>query len=471
MTGLIRCAKYFGCCILLSLSLLAKAQEESSSPHWLGGVAKVDITPVDTMWMAGYASRTGPATAILHRIWAKALALQDSTGLQAVLVTMDLVGLPKGISDNIRNRLRVDMGLQRNQIILNSSHTHSGPVLKEALSDIYPMYGNHPDLIKSYSASLEDSIVELVHNAFSALQPVNIFAGNGVSRIQVNRRNNVEKKLTIQSELRGPNDYAVPVLKICNLNGDKIAVAFGYACHPTVLDTTLWSGDYPGFAQLELEKNHPGSMALFFQGAGADQNPLPRRTIPLAKQYGRSLAVAVDRVLEENMSLLAPKLQVSYQEIELGINNPPTEAELVEYIDSTAKGYQLKWAERMLSLLRSGHDFPKSYPYPIQVWRMGDQAIFSLGGEVVVNYAIHLKEIFGRDVFVMGYSNDVMGYIPSATILHEGGYEGCTSQMVYGMSGTWKYDSAQKILQGLVDMAKDLNVMIPENKLIRLKKK
>ena len=68
---------------------------------------------------------------------------------------------------------------------------------------------------------------------------------------------------------------------------------FGYACHPTVLDGYEWSGDYPGFAQIELEKSYPGTVAMFFQGTGADMNPLPRRTVPLAQQYGEELAAAV----------------------------------------------------------------------------------------------------------------------------------------------------------------------------------
>ena len=54
----------------------------------------------------------------------------------------------------------------------------------------------------------------------------------------------------------------------------------------------------PDLHRLRLEKSHPGVTAMFFQGAGADQNPLPRRTIPLARQYGKELAASVERVLE-----------------------------------------------------------------------------------------------------------------------------------------------------------------------------
>ena len=110
--------------------------------------------------------------------------------------------------------------------------------------------------------------------------------------------------------------------------GDLKAVAFGYSCHPTVLNLYKWSGDYAGFAQLELEKAYPGVTALFFQSAGGDQNPLPRRTIPLAQQYGRELAAAVERVLDEDMRPLSARLATAYSEVDLAFAKAPTEAHL-----------------------------------------------------------------------------------------------------------------------------------------------
>ena len=78
------------------------------------------------------------------------------------------------------------------------------------------------------------------------------------------------------------------------LDGKTVAVLFGYACHPTTLSFTKWCGDYPGFAQLALEKAHPGAAAMFVNTCGGDQNPLPRRMVELAKEYGKQLATAVD---------------------------------------------------------------------------------------------------------------------------------------------------------------------------------
>ncbi|MEI7584536.1 neutral/alkaline non-lysosomal ceramidase N-terminal domain-containing protein [Runella sp.] len=403
---------------------------------WKAGVAKAIITPKESVWQAGYASRTHASEGKLHDLWAKALALEDENGKKCVLVTTDMLGFPKAMSDRIRIQLNQQFGLTKAQIILNSSHTHSGPVLDDALHDIYPLDANEEAKIARYSRQLEAQIIALVGQAIKDLEPVELFAQNGVTRFQVNRRNNKEGTLREQTELKGPNDYAVPVIKAVTANGKLKAVAFGYACHPTVLDIYQISGDYPGFAQIELEKAHPGVTALFFQGAAGDQNPLPRRTISLTRQYGRELAAAVDRVLEEPMRSLPAQLQTAYSEITLPLSPPPTEAELIKTQGETTP-YLKRWATRMLAEKKQGKPFITSYSYPLQVWKLGDQPLFSFGGELVIEYAIECKKRFGQDIFVMGYSNDVMGYIPSATILKEGGYEGASSQMVYGLPSVW----------------------------------
>jgi hypothetical protein len=425
------------------------------SATWRAGVARTVITPEKSMWMAGYAARDHQSEGTIHDLWAKALALEDADGKRAILITTDLLGFPKGLSDRIRNRLEDEYKLSRAQIILHSTHTHSGPVLKDALYDIYPLNQEQIIAIEQYSDRLAEQIIALAGKALRSMEPVEIYAQNGVTRFQVNRRNNDASTLHMQSELKGPGDHAVPVLKIVDRKGDLMAVAFGYACHPTVLDQYEWSGDYPGFAQIELEKTYPGATALFFMGAGADQNPLPRLTVGLARQYGKELAAAVERVLEEEMRKLPPQLSLSYSEIPLPLNPPPTKEELLVMAHDTSSyaSYQKRWAGNMIARMEKNDPFMSSYPYPLQVWQIGGQMLVSMGGEVVVAYANSLKRIYGPDIFVMGYSNDVMSYIPSVTILEEGGYEGYVAQQVYGLPNTWKPAIESMIIQEIIRLA------------------
>jgi hypothetical protein len=435
--------------------------------EWKAGVARMVITPEQPMWLAGYAARTHPSVGTMHDLWAKALVLEDQDGERAVLITTDLLEFPKKLSDHIRDRLKEQFRLSRSQIILSTSHTHSGPVLSGALYDIYPLDTEELEKINQYSAALADRIVDLVGEAFNNIQPVRLYAQNGVVRFQVNRRNNPAATLTMQTELNGPNDYAVPVIKVLNEQGGLMAVAFGYACHATVLDGYEWSGDYPGFAQIELEKVYPGTVAMFFQGTGADMNPLPRRTVSLAEQYGEELAAAVRRVLNEDMPELTPDLTTAYSEIDLALNDPPTREELTQMI-SQSSGYQKQWAVRMLGKLDRGEAFRTSYPYPVQVWKIGEQPLICLGGEVLVDYTISLKRMFGEDIFVMGYANDGMAYIPSVRVLREGGYEGATSQMVYGLPASWKASIESDIIREVMQLAEEVDVDMPASRLMEI---
>jgi neutral ceramidase len=438
---------------------------QQATKGWKAGIARIVITPEQSMWLAGYGGRDHASEGTIHDLWAKALVLEDASGKQVVLVTTDLLGFPKNMSDRIRDQLNSKFHLSRAQVILSSSHTHSGPVLQNALFDVYPLDMQERTKIEQYSNKLEDQIVALVGKALNSMKPVQIFAQNGVTRFQVNRRTNVEATLDRQTYLNGPNDFAVPVIKVLNEAGELIAVAFGYACHATVLDIYKWSGDYPGFAQLELEKSHPGVTALFFQGAGADMNPLPRRSVTLAQQYGRELAAAVERVLSEDMRKLPSKISTAYSEVELSLNTPPTKEELSKIAEQFSD-FHKRWAMHMLEIIGRGESLRTSYPYPVQVWMLGDQPIIILGGELVIDYAIQLKRIFGLNIFVMGYSNDVMAYIPSVRVIREGGYETAASQIIYGLPATWKANIETLIFYEVLKTAEKAGVPQPESKLI-----
>ena len=409
---------------------------QDTSSLWKAGVSTVDITPQFPMWMAGYASRTGPSEGTIHQLWSKALALQDSEQNTVVLITSDLTGMPRSMSSRIKKKINERYGLSEAAVLLNFSHSHSGPVLKDFLYHVYPLGEGDIEKIDRYSAWFEERLVNLVGDALAALAPAKVYSENGVTRFQVNRRNNLESAIDGITDLAGPNDYAVPVLKVTDVEGKIMAIAFGYACHPTVLSINQWSGDYPGFAQLALEKMYPGSTALFFQGAGGDQNPLPRRTLPLAKKYGDELAIAVKRVLDEDMKPLSPTLKMAYTEVDLALNEPPSSETLLKMIEESSGHYQ-RWAKMMSEKVKKD-EVESAYPYPIQIWKLGEQLLIALGGETVVDYSIKLKSQYGNGIFVLGYSNDVMAYIPTRTVLMEGGYEGATSQIAFGLPGTWK---------------------------------
>ncbi len=450
---------FFSLMILFAKNLPARDKNQTG---WKAGVATIAITPEESMWMAGFAARTRPSEGKLHELWAKALVIEDIAGKKALLITTDLSGIPKSISDNIRDRLEKSFLLSRSQIIFNTSHTHSGPVLQDALHALYPLNERQKEQIRVYTIKFEEQIEGLVKKALNSLKPVNISTQNGITRFAVNRRNNIEAKIDAQTDLKGPSDYAVPVIKVTDKKGEVLAIAFGYACHNTVLSGYEWSGDYAGYAQIQVEKAHPGTTALFFQGCGGNQNALPRKSVPLAKQYGQELALAVEAVLEGEMRELKPHLKTAYSEVNIEFENPPGKEELNQML-AKESGYIRNWALEMIRKYEKGEPVLRNYPYPVQFWQLGNQSIVALGGEPVVDYAIRLKKIFGPGLFVMGYSNDVMAYIPTVEILREGGYEGHTSQMAFGLPAKWKESIEPMIIGEVLKLSKQLGVTIPDS--------
>ena len=446
------------CLSVLLASMFVFSCGAAENEQWEAGVAKVNITPSHFMWMSGYGGRTVPADGKLTDIWAKALVLRDPAGREAVLITADLIGIGAESTEVIAAALQKNHGLGRDQFAIATSHTHTGPALSDNLVPLH--YLRAPDAeaarIAQYTVQLRTMLIDVVAAAYKTMQPVSLTWGNGNCTVAVNRRNNTEAsvpQLRIEGKLKGPFDHDVPVLAIRDADFKLKTVVFGYACHSTVLSFTQWSGDYPGFAQIALEETNPGVTAMFWAGCGADQNPLPRRTVELAKSYGSRLAIAVNSVLQGRMQKVVGTLQTQYREIQGRTAAPITQKEL-ETIQRDGNQYEKPFAQYLLKQLDGKNGLPQTYSYPIQTWHLGNsvQWIF-LGGEVVIDYAIKIKQgpqptspYRSPAIWVAGYSNDVMAYIPSLRVLREGGYEGGGSNTYYGFPALWHEEFESQIL-------------------------
>jgi hypothetical protein len=419
---------------------------------WQAGAAKANITPPELMWMAGYASRDHGAEGKLTDLWAKALVLEDPQGHRAALVTLDLVGIDRPLSQSICSELQSKYGLKRDQIAINTSHTHTGPVVARNLRPMHYLMltDEQKKQVDDYANLLEEKIIAVVGEAIDKLAPSQISHGSGKTTFAVNRRTNKEAEVPDLREagrLVGPVDHDVPVLAVRTMEGKLTAVAFGYACHATVLSSYQWSGDYPGFAQIALEEKHPGCVALFWAGCGADQNPLPRRTVENAKEYGGRLAAAVEDVLTAPMQGITGSLATTYAEVEAPLGRLPTREELAATLNSKNK-YEAARAKTLLEDIDAGQPLSQTYPYPVETWKIGpDVTWVFLGGEVVVDFSLRLKsEGTGTRTWVAGYSNDVMAYIPSRRVLTEGGYEGGGAMVYYGMPTIWAPEIEETIV-------------------------
>jgi len=422
------------CCLLPAL-LVATG---GSGQVIKAGVARVDITPPIPMWLTGYASREKPATGVLQPIYAKALVLEQDRENRIIIVTMDLLGISHAIVEDVFRQVSAKYGIRRSQLLLNSSHTHSGPMIWPCLDVIYDFSEDNQRMVSVYSQQLTAHLVSVIDSAMHDLAPALLFSGHGQTDFAINRRN-------VQYP-GGPVDHDVPVLKVARPDGTLKAVLFGYACHNTTLvdDNYLINGDYAGFAQAEIEKDNPGATALFLMGCGGDQNPAPRGTVALAREHGDALAREVERVLGGVLHPVRAPIRTDYKKVTLSFR-PFDPAIYEKDITGTDKFLQRR-ARLMLEAYNRGWPLDKM-PYVIQAVSFAhDLAILALSDEVVVDYSLAAKKAFkGENLYVAGYCNEVQCYIPSSRVLKEGGYEGGENMIYYGYPGPFADDVQARI--------------------------
>jgi neutral ceramidase len=421
----------------------------ASAADYRAGVAKVDITPDGPIWLSGYAARTRPSEGVLNRIWAKALALEDRKGSRVVIVTTDLIGLPRAVTDVVGARVSKEYGIERSRVLINSSHTHTGPVV---FPNLFMMYFLDPDqerVAKEYGVRLADHLVSVVGAAFADLKPANVSYGSGTVDFAANRRVLVKggpAQLNVNPQ--GPVDHSVPVLRITGEKGEVRGVLFGYACHNTTLTAEHHkiSGDYAGVAQAEIEKSVPGATALFLELCGGDQNPNPRSEESLVFKHGGALAAEVKRVLDGKVEPVRGEIRAAMQWRDLPLQ--PHAREDFEKMLGDKDRIRVKFAQTMIRSYDERRPM-RSVSYPVQAMRIGrDTVIVALGGEPVVGYALQTKAAHPKlRLVVAGYSNDVMGYIPTAKMLDEGGYEPINSGMYYGLAAPFTKEVEPLVLE------------------------
>ena len=407
--------------------------------EWRVGVAKVEITPAEPIWMAGYASRNHPAEGTVHPLWAKALVIEDHRGQKVVILTTDLIGSVRPLSDAVGDRVEKSTGIGRERILINSSHTHSGPVVLGCAEVAHAMDEEQFAKVRAYSDKLQDKLAAVIERSVDRMKLARLSYGVGEAKFAINRRTKRESGFVISPNPKGPVDHGVPVLRVADQDGRAIAVLFGYACHNTTTSGYQINGDYAGYAQIALEKSHPGVTALFMIGCGGDSNPEPRGELSMAEDHGRELAAAVDRVLGADMTNVGGPLAVAFGRVELPFVDPP-DAAGIKRLEDEGNVYQQRLAKLLSKRLAENGSLDTSYPCPVQVVRFGDDlSMVAIAGEVVIDYAIRLRREFADDrLWVAGYSNEVFAYLPSERILAEGGYEGGAAMVYFGWHGPFQ---------------------------------
>src|SRR6266700_379224 len=257
---------------LVSLSLLCGPVAAPCLAGQLqAGLARIDITPIEPVMLAGYASRKELSHGVHDPLFARAIAFEQNHE-RLVLVAVDNCGFYNSTAEPLRKAVLTASGLKPSELFVCATHTHSAPALG---LDGQKSHSNNVQ----YTQGLQGKLVEVVRQALQHLGPIEVGAGSGSSPVGANRREVVTDKEGRPKVILGRNhgrvtDREVQVLKLVRPDAQSIAgVIFAYNTHSTALGgrNNIVSGDVHGLATQFLE-NYYGLAATAAGFAGASGN-------------------------------------------------------------------------------------------------------------------------------------------------------------------------------------------------------
>lgn len=437
-----------GICLISALLVAVWFDMSSAKPDSLSisaplhaGFSDGDITPPVGVPLAGYgggARRLGfdlfnrypyatlltPSEGVLDPIRVKAMVLTRGKK-KLIFISMDTVAVTADIRKDLLERLKKKHGWGAHEVFISATHTHSGPGTLSK-STLWSVLAADVFQQKIYDQFIHD-IVRVVEEAFASQEPADLWAFEfKMSEIQKNRR----KK-------EGHFDPMTNVLLAKNKMGNWLGGMVNVAVHGTSLGASnlCYSADLPGAMERAVQarlKNINSAKAnrvptiLFINGAEGDVAPAKRGRDNLlgladlfAGQFMASLPTA--RGIGPDWSVRSEEVKFSSASLNVrGCIQNKTLRSLIP------KEFRL-WIGFLL-------------PSETQVWtiRLGDLALMTWPGEATTSVGFALKQAAnkgeGVHPWLMGLTNDYLGYFTTEEEYHSLTYEACGS--LFGPNAT-----------------------------------
>jgi neutral ceramidase len=418
--------------------------------QWRCGYAETDITPTPGEALPSGFGRERYAQSALSPLIAQAVALEDARGRQSVIVASDVLGYSRVLVDAMRTRIQDRYGLEPEAVTFPCSHTHCGPAVNFGLN--FAVGG----INVWYLARLEDALIGLVGQALENLGPATISLTEADCQIGLNRRLLDGDRVLHQPNPDGVYDRHTPILRIRRRRTPSEIILVSHACHPTSTGAyDRWSPDWPGAMRRRIATRLDGTRVLFAKGCGADANVVHRdpdsgsyvfsRSPGRARAAGVKLADQVLRALQRGSACeLAPEMSLSRASGGLTLKRGPSRKQIRHLaLVGDNQSHLTWWARQSLSF----PDTRKTVDYEVQVWRLGGLKMFWLEGEVCADLGIALRKMTDGPTATIAYANACPGYISSARLIREGGYEGDTSHKAYFLPAPFAEKSEGEFLR------------------------
>lgn len=443
-----------------------------SGSKLLAGFKKVNITPGYPVRLAGYFNER-ISEGVLDPLFLRLAALRSGEK-RLLFIEIDNCAIRTEDAEEIRGAIAHRSSFQKHEIMLFTSHIHTGP-------DLVGFFDLPRD--ERYLNDLKSTLVKEA-SSLEPEMPVSVsLARANYEGLAFNRRwfmedgrvvTNPPKKSPGRRKPEGSVDRQANSIIFMDMSGDKQALFVNISNHTDAVGGSKISADWPGFMERCLNEslgmNAPVFVLLAPQGNINHlefEEDRPQSSYEEAARLGRAYARIVSDALSRSkpvrlqgadgrasileakeIVLEIPSRAIAAEEFsrakEILSQKMPPEEKRVEVLtaEDLAKGHPT--VERIFAreLIRFAEIKPKNFSLPLQTFKLGPIAFAAIPGEPFVEVGLSLKTFPGYELVVpVALANGYFGYIPLQENFGRGGYETRT-----GFFSCLSPDAADRIL-------------------------
>lgn len=405
------------------------------------GVSKISITPSKKIRLAGYANRLEPFIDVLHDIYTVVYYFRTSKE-DKVIIYGDLLWWGSDFIDTMNKQISQKFNLRYEDIVFTASHNHSGPGTSKNFTELLE------EVDYDYLRELQDNVLTAIHESQKNLQEVSLKKAEYYLDLNVYRRVNIDNEIKMMPNLEMEVDKIVTLLKFVNKEDEPVGFIVHYPCHANVANINYVNGDYPGVL-MKLLDNHYDTTSMFMQGCTGDIRPKIivgneffsgdiERVEQFANQFYDSIITQEEELKYEDLEL--DELTIKKHMLNLDINPYLNDQELEKELTSEDE-LKRQWSKAIIKKQNRNYE-----TLVITEICFGKElTILGYNGEMSGEYSRFAKKITDKDVLSIGYTNGMIGYIPTSIQLNEGGYEPEGSTWYFALSGQLECQNEEKI--------------------------
>ncbi|PGW44503.1 alkaline ceramidase [Bacillus thuringiensis] len=389
------------------------------------GVCKMDITPPVGIDFVGYYRETG-INNIEEHIYGTVFVFEKDE-MKTVFISIDNIGMLVEDTNIIRERVASTLHVPFERITVVYTHTHSGP----------ETVGEQP-LVKSYKTILVNNVVQGAVTANNNLKLCEVGWGVTTGDIGVNRRERTsDGRAKMGTNIEGVVDKRIGMLAIRNAETKGLSgIVVFCTAHPNVLkgDSDVLSADYPGMTREILEKivNCP---VIIVQGAAGNVNAKYRGSREVLKKMAYTLSGHVLTMLPTVVYSPIVNLRTISSTIQMKLKDIPEMNEIRSMAQLAKRQWGVNTDEWLTIILEKYKQGIRQLriDLEVQLFQVNDGMFSGIPMEPFSETALEMKESLQNEiVFLGGYTNGYIGYLPTREEFTYGGYEVELNPVVYG---------------------------------------